>query len=77
LVNPPGSKKMSTTTGPVNGRDPGEWLEQATETPGVWWERWAEWQGARSGGEHGAPNQLGSRRHRAGPPAPGRYVHNQ
>jgi polyhydroxyalkanoate synthase len=77
LVNPPGSKKMSTTTGPVNGRDPGEWLKQATETPGVWWERWAEWQGARSGGEHGAPSQLGSRRHRAGPPAPGRYVHNE
>jgi poly[(R)-3-hydroxyalkanoate] polymerase subunit PhaC len=77
LVNPPGSKKMSTTTGSAQGRDPDAWLATATEGPGVWWERWAEWQGARSGGEHKAPSQLGSRRHRPGAAAPGCYVHNE
>ncbi len=76
LVNPPGSKKMAIATGMVTGPDPDEWLATSTESPGVWWERWVNWQGARAGGERQAPNRLGSRLHPAQGPAPGRYVHN-
>ena len=76
LVNPPGSKKMAIATGLVTGPDPDEWLATSTECPGVWWERWVAWQGARAGDERRAPNRLGSRLHPPQEPAPGRYVHN-
>jgi polyhydroxyalkanoate synthase subunit PhaC len=76
LVNPPGSKKMTITTGPAPDISPDDWLAQASEEPGVWWERWAEWQAARAGGLRSAPTSLGSRTHPAGKPAPGEYVKN-
>ena len=76
LVNPPGSKKMAITTGTVTGPDPDAWLATASECSGVWWERWATWQGARAGGERDSPCRLGSHAHPARGPAPGRYVHN-
>jgi len=74
LVNPPGSKKMAVTTGPVTSPDPDAWLASATESPGVWWHEWAAWQGARAGGERTAPSRLGNRRHPVRSPAPGTYV---
>ena len=76
LVNPPGSKKMTITTGPEPEMPPEEWLAEATERPGVWWERWADWQAARAGGLRPAPPALGSRIHPAGSAAPGDYVRN-
>jgi polyhydroxyalkanoate synthase len=74
LVNPPGSPKMSISFGDQAGLDADEWLATAKQTPGVWWERWATWQKARSGPDRRAPSQLGDRAHPPTVPAPGRYV---
>ena len=48
---------------------------QATEQPGTWWEHWADWMIDRAGEQIRAPAKLGSRKHKASEPAPGRYVH--
>jgi polyhydroxyalkanoate synthase len=76
LVNPPGAPRMTITTGPVPEGDPKEWLAQATEKPGVWWQPWAAWQERRSGGERPPPKRLGDKAHPEMEPAPGRYVRN-
>lgn len=77
LVNPPGSAKMTITTGPEPGADPDEWLASSTQAPGVWWERWATWLESRADAQHRAPSTLGSRTHPPGVPAPGHYVRNR
>lgn len=77
LVNPPGNPKMTVTTGPDPCADPDDWLGQASEAPGSWWELWAEWAATRAGPRREAPTTLGSRQHPAGAPAPGTYVHDQ
>jgi polyhydroxyalkanoate synthase len=74
LVNPPGNPKMSVTIAPATVADPDEWLTKAEPTSGSWWGPWAAWVAARSGGRHPAPSSLGSAKHPAGDPAPGRYV---
>jgi polyhydroxyalkanoate synthase len=55
--------------------DADEWLARAEQRSGTWWEDWATWVTERSGEEKKAPAKLGSRRHRAGEPAPGTYVY--
>ena len=77
LVNPPGSARMTVTTGADTDGGADEWLAEAKETPGVWWERWADWQACRAGQERPAPRSLGSRANPAGAPAPGDYVMNR
>jgi polyhydroxyalkanoate synthase len=77
LVNPPGTAKMHITTGPDPDLEPDSWLARATQSPGVWWDRWAEWQAPRAGGERAAPATLGSRAHPPLAPAPGDYVRNR
>ena len=77
LVNPPGSAKMTITTGPETELDPDAWLAQADESPGVWWNRWVEWQAPRAGAERRAPTTLGSRAHPALSDAPGDYVRSR
>ncbi|MDL2410437.1 class I poly(R)-hydroxyalkanoic acid synthase [Rhizobium calliandrae] len=43
VVNPPDKHKYQFWTGgPVKG-DYGQWLMEATETPGSWWPHWHEW----------------------------------
>ena len=74
LVNPPGNPKAHFRTGPVAGPDPDSWLSGAVKQQGTWWSHWAEWVLARSGDERPAPKTLGSERHPAIEPAPGRYV---
>lgn len=76
LVNPPGTAKMTITTGPPPTPDPDEWLTDAQEVPGVWWQRWSDWQAPRAGMQRRAPAGLGNRRHPPGVAAPGRYVRN-
>ena len=76
LVSPPGTPKMTITTGPEPVDDPDAWLAEASERQGVWWERWAEWQAPRAGGERKAPASLGSRAHPPNEAAPGSYVRN-
>lgn len=77
LVNPPGSPRMTVATGPDTDRSADEWIAESVEAPGVWWERWAEWQAVRAGREHRAPRSLGSRVNRAGAVAPGDYVRDR
>jgi polyhydroxyalkanoate synthase subunit PhaC len=77
LVNPPGSPKMSITTGGNTDGGPEEWLSGAVERPGVWWEHWADWQAPRSGRGHRPPHRLGSQKHPVGVAAPGDYVRNR
>ncbi|HEU0203770.1 MAG TPA: alpha/beta fold hydrolase [Burkholderiaceae bacterium] len=74
LVNPPGNPKASYWLGPEPGDDPERWLEQATKKTGTWWEVWADWTLARSGGKRPAPEGLGSARYPALSAAPGEYV---
>jgi polyhydroxyalkanoate synthase len=75
MVNPPGNEKASYR---VNGQNPesaDEWLEQATQTPGTWWDDWIEWLSTRSGDEKNAPRKVGrGQKHKALDPAPGKYV---
>jgi polyhydroxyalkanoate synthase subunit PhaC len=74
LVNPPGNPRMTVATGEATDADPDQWLAKTTAVTGSWWEPWAEWAAARSGGRHPAPSSLGSSAHPAGEPAPGLYV---
>jgi polyhydroxyalkanoate synthase len=74
LVNPPGNPKARMFTGPQPGPDATEWRAAATEQAGTWWEHWADWTTARSGETKRAPAKLGSRKHKPGEAAPGRYI---
>ena len=73
-VSPPGNPKSHYFVGGEPGPDPNEWRTTAERRPGTWWDHWVEWVTARSGDEHPAPAQLGSRRHPVLGPAPGTYV---
>ena len=75
LVNPPGNPKARMFTGPEPGPDAAEWRAGATEQAGTWWEHWADWVTERAGETKRAPAKLGSRKHKAGDAAPGRYIH--
>jgi polyhydroxyalkanoate synthase subunit PhaC len=77
LVNPPGSPRMSVTTGVDTDRSAERWMADSKEEPGVWWQSWADWQARRAGPERRAPRSLGSRAHPPGTPAPGDYVRNR
>jgi polyhydroxyalkanoate synthase subunit PhaC len=74
IVNPPGKPRARYYAGPEPGPDPEAWMAEADEIQGSWWPRYADWLLERSGPERKAPARLGSRRHPAGDPAPGRYV---
>jgi len=76
LLNPPGNPKAkyfkSDSRPPA---DIDEWLSKdAKEHAGSWWPFWLEWLQARSGAKQKAKAALGSRKHPAGDPAPGKYV---
>jgi polyhydroxyalkanoate synthase len=75
LVNPPGNPKAKMFVGPEPGPDAAEWRAAATEQAGTWWEHWADWVTERAGETKRAPSKLGSRKHKAGDAAPGRYIH--
>ncbi len=51
-----------------------DWLATATEVPGSWWPRWADWLKGFGGKKVAARVQLGSAAYPPGEPAPGRYV---
>jgi polyhydroxyalkanoate synthase len=76
LVNPPGNPKAKMFVGERLEPDPDAWLAAATERAGTWWEHWADWMSERAGPLKPAPTKLGSRKHKAGEPAPGSYVHS-
>jgi polyhydroxyalkanoate synthase len=74
MVNPPGKPRARYFAGPEPGPDPEAWMAQAEAHEGSWWPRYADWLLERSGEDRDAPSGLGSRRHPALEPAPGRYV---
>lgn len=53
---------------------PDEWFSKATETPGSWWNDWAQWLEPMKGGEVKAPAKPGNTKFKAIEAAPGRYV---
>ena len=75
LVNPPGNPKARYMTGGEYHADAETWLKGATQHSGSWWDHWLEWLLEHAGDTTGAPKALGSSRHPALDPAPGRYVH--
>jgi polyhydroxyalkanoate synthase subunit PhaC len=62
---------------PEPGADPDAWRAAGTERVGTWWQRWAERIADRAGPERRSPQKLGSRKHKAGDPAPGQYIHSR
>ena len=76
LLNPPGNPKAKYFKSDARPpADIDEWLaSHAREHAGSWWPLWLEWLQTRSGELKAAPKSLGSRKHPAGDPAPGRYI---
>ena len=74
LVNPPGNPKAAYFTSPQTGSDPDQWLANATKHTGSWWQEWADWIIAYSGGQRPAPQTLGSPTCQPITAAPGDYV---
>jgi polyhydroxyalkanoate synthase len=74
VINPPAKKKRNYWVNGKPGRDSQRWLETAQSVPGSWWPAWSEWLAQHAGDEVPARAKLGSRKHRAIEPAPGRYV---
>jgi polyhydroxyalkanoate synthase len=76
LLNPPGNPKAKyfrSEKRPPETID--EWMgKDAKEHAGSWWPYWREWLQARSGDKIAAPAVLGSKKHRPGTAAPGKYV---
>jgi len=75
LVNPPGSERSAFFTSDTYEADEAAWLKVARKHQGSWWDHWASWLAARSGGQREARATLGSETYPALGSAPGRYVH--
>jgi polyhydroxyalkanoate synthase subunit PhaC len=74
LINPPGNPKAKFFLNDAAPASADDWLAGAQPRQGSWWEHWTAWLAERSGERVPAPQQLGSARHPATLPAPGRYV---
>jgi polyhydroxyalkanoate synthase len=74
VINPATKNKRSHWISDAKAADPEEWLAGATEVPGSWWSRWAEWLKQFADGEVPARGRLGSKANPPSEPAPGRYV---
>jgi polyhydroxyalkanoate synthase subunit PhaC len=74
LVNPPGNSKANYSTADALPVDAEAWQRGAVAHSGTWWSDWVDWLDGRSADLVKPRRILGSRRHPAGDPAPGRYV---
>ena len=74
VVNPPSANRRHYWTNPDLPADAGDWLSGARQHPGSWWSRWSGWLAGHGGASVAARTELGSARHPATEPAPGRYV---
>lgn len=73
VINPPSAGKYQHWINPALPETLAEWQAEAVEHPGSWWNHWAEWLHAKSGG------WVAARDPKSGPlspiePAPGSYV---
>ncbi|GAA4386644.1 class II poly(R)-hydroxyalkanoic acid synthase [Tsukamurella soli] len=75
LVNPPGNRKASYRTAPVDAElTPEEWMESAEKQAGSWWPDHLAWLDAHGGDLVPAPTALGAAGFEPLAPAPGTYV---
>jgi polyhydroxyalkanoate synthase subunit PhaC len=74
LVCPPDNFKARYFINPKPEQSSDNWLKEATERKGSWWDHWLAWLDKRSGEKRDAPATLGSERFPPLDPAPGRYV---
>ena len=74
VVNPPAKGKRSHWRNEIPAATAADWLAAATEHKGSWWPHWIEWLERFAGAERPARKTLGSKRHKPGEAAPGRYV---
>ncbi len=51
VVNPPAKNKYCYWTNSRKSKDPGAWLEGATQHEGSWWNDWAKWIGQKGGAQ--------------------------
>jgi polyhydroxyalkanoate synthase len=72
-INPASKNKRSFWVNEADASSADQWLAQATEMPGSWWNHWAAWLKNHAGGETKA-RALGSKKYPVIEPAPGRYV---
>jgi len=75
LVNPPGNERAAFLTSDTYEADEAVWLKVARKYQGSWWDHWATWLSARSGGQRRARETLGNAAYPPLGSAPGRYVH--
>ncbi|MFN4148087.1 MAG: alpha/beta fold hydrolase, partial [Rhodocyclaceae bacterium] len=74
VINPAAKNKRSHWVNDSDTPQAERWLAEATEIPGSWWPRWADWIEQFAGKEIPARGRLGSKKHPPIEPAPGRYV---
>ena len=73
-INPASKNKRSFWVNDSLGNSAAQWLENATEMPGSWWNDWANWLKSFSGDPVPARSPNGNDQYRAIEPAPGSYV---
>lgn len=74
VINPPAKQKRHFWSNDEVTQDPQAWLANAQQYPGSWWDDWCFWLADHSGKRRPAKADMGSSRHPAREPAPGRYV---
>jgi polyhydroxyalkanoate synthase subunit PhaC len=74
LVCPPDNFKAKYFVNARLEHSADQWLKDATERKGSWWDHWLAWIDRRSGEKRDAPAALGSAQFPPLDPAPGRYV---
>jgi polyhydroxyalkanoate synthase len=73
VVNPPDAHKYCHWTNDKLPKSPEQWLKGATQHPGSWWPRWAEWL-AQYGGDKVPARVPGAGKLKVIEPAPGSFV---
>lgn len=73
VINPASKNKRSYWVNEDISLDAGNWLANAAEVKGSWWNDWAAWLKPQQGAARAA-RKLGSTAHPPIEPAPGRYV---
>ncbi len=77
VINPPAAQKRShwVRNDGKFPEDVNDWIAGATETPGSWWQDWADWLKSHAGKQVAAPKAYGrAPDYKPSEPAPGRYV---